>query len=98
MAASSEWPWQSLAQAAAAVKAGAVSPVELTRACLERIERVDRVVDAFVSVDAQGALQDAAKGEREIKAGHYRNPLPRIPLWLQDNYHTTAVATRNESR
>src|SRR2546430_14431424 len=98
MAAWPDWPWQSLAEAAAAVKAGAVSPVELTRACLERIERVDRVVHAFVSVDAQGALQDAAKAEREIKAGHYRSPLHGIPIGLKDNYDTTGVATRNGSR
>src|SRR5438128_757491 len=98
MAASPDWPWQSLAEAAAAVKAGAVSPVELTRACLERIERVDRVVHAFVSVDAQGALQDAAKAEREIKAGHYRGPLHGVPIGLKDNYDTTGVATRNGSR
>src|SRR5436309_11215051 len=98
MAASSEWPWQSLAQAAAAVKAGAVSPVELTRACLERIERVDPVVHAFVSVDAERALQDARKAEREIKAGHYRGPLHGIPIGIKDNYDTTGVATRNGSR
>src|SRR5213593_3172419 len=88
MAASSEWPWQSLAQAAAAVKAGAVSPVELTRACLERIERVD----------AEHALQEAQRAEREIKAGHYRSPLHGIPIGLKDNYDTTGVATRNGSR
>src|SRR6058998_3185998 len=98
MAASPDWPWQSLSEAAAAIKAGAVSPIELTRACLERIERVDRVVHAFVSVDAQGALQDAAKAEREIKAGHYRGPLHGIPIGLKDNYDTTGVATRNGSR
>ncbi len=98
MAASSEWPWHSLAEAATAVKAGAVSPVELTRACLERIERVDRVVHAFVSVDAERALQDARKAEREIKAGHYRGPLHGIPIGLKDNYDTTGIATRNGSR
>src|SRR5437667_9714777 len=98
MAASPDWPWQSLAEAAAAVKAGAVSPVELTRACLERIERLDRVVHAFVSVDAQGALQDAAKAEREIKAGHSRSPLHGIPLGRQDNHESTGGAPRNGRR
>src|SRR5881296_2497821 len=97
MAAASEWPWQSLAEAAA-VKARAVSPVELTRACLERIERVDHVVRAFVSVDAEHAVQDAQSAEREIKAGHYRGPLHGIPIGLKDNYDTTGVATRNGSR
>src|SRR5437762_13846423 len=98
MAASSPGPWQSLAEAAAAVKARAVSPVELTRACLERIERVDHVVHAFVSVDAEHAVQDAQSAEREIKAGHYRGPLHGIPIGLKDNYDTTGVATRNGSR
>jgi aspartyl-tRNA(Asn)/glutamyl-tRNA(Gln) amidotransferase subunit A len=98
MAPSLEWPWRSLADAAAAVKAGSVSPVELTRACLERIERVDRVVHAFVSVDAEGALQAARTAEREIKAGHYRGPLHGIPIGLKDNYDTIGVATRNGSR
>src|SRR5438046_10286595 len=98
MAASPDWPWQSLAEAAAAVKAGAVSPIELTRACLERIERVDRVVHAFVSVDAQGALQDAAKAERELKAGHYRGPLHGIRIGLKDNYETTGGAPPHRSR
>ncbi len=70
MAPSLEWPWRSLADAAAAVKAGAVSPVELTRACLERIERVDHALHAFVSVDAERALQDARRAEREIQATH----------------------------
>jgi aspartyl-tRNA(Asn)/glutamyl-tRNA(Gln) amidotransferase subunit A len=98
MAASSEWRWQSLAEAAAAVKARAVSPVELTRACLERIERVDHVVHAFVSVDADRALKDAQRAEREIKAGRYRGALHGIPIGLKDNYDTRGVATRNGSR
>src|SRR5206468_12030788 len=98
MATSSPGPWQSLAEAAAAVKARAVSPVHLARACLERIERVDHVVRAFVSVDAEHAVQDAQSAEREIKAGHYRGPLHGIPIGLKDNYDTTGVATRNGSR
>jgi aspartyl-tRNA(Asn)/glutamyl-tRNA(Gln) amidotransferase subunit A len=70
-----EWPWRSLAQAAEAVRKGAVSPVELTRACLDRIGRVDPVIHAFVSVDAEGALRAAQTAERDI-----RGPaLPRSP-------------------
>src|SRR5437762_13029753 len=98
MAASSPGPWQSLAEAAAAVKARAVSPVELTRACLERIERVDHVVHAFLSVDAERALQDARKAEREIKAGHYRGPLHGIPIGIKDNYDTTGVHAQRVAR
>jgi aspartyl-tRNA(Asn)/glutamyl-tRNA(Gln) amidotransferase subunit A len=94
----SEWPWRSMAEAAAAVKSGAVSPVELARACLDRIARVDSVLHAFVSVDAEGALQAARAAEREIKAGRYRGPLHGIPIAIKDNYDTVGVATRNGSQ
>jgi len=92
------WPWRSMAEAAAALRAGAVSPVELTRACLERIERIDPVLHAFVSVDAEGALQAARAAEREIAAGHHRGPLHGMPIAIKDNYDTVGVATRNGSQ
>src|SRR5262245_10613582 len=95
---SSEWPWRSLAETAAAVKSGAVSPVELTRACLDRIERVDPVLRAFVSVDADSALSTARAAEREITAGRHRGPLHGIPIAIKDNYDTIGVATRNGSQ
>src|SRR5262245_26416844 len=95
--ASSPWPWRSLAAVTAAVKSGAVSPVELTRACLDRIERVDPVLHAFVSVDAEGALQAARAAEREMTAGRHRGPLHGIPIAIKDNYDTVGVATRNGS-
>jgi aspartyl-tRNA(Asn)/glutamyl-tRNA(Gln) amidotransferase subunit A len=98
MVGASEWPWRSLANAAEAVKTGAVSPVELTQACLDRIERVDRVVHAFVSVDAENALQAARTARSEIQAGEYRGPLHGIPIALKDNYDTVGVPTRNGSQ
>src|SRR5437762_6983294 len=87
MAPSLEWPWRSLADAAV----GAVSPVELTRACLERIERVDHALHAFVSVDAERALQDARRAEREIQAGRSRGPLHGIPVGLRSEEHTSEL-------
>jgi aspartyl-tRNA(Asn)/glutamyl-tRNA(Gln) amidotransferase subunit A len=96
--AASEWPWRSLAEAAEAVKGGAVSPVELTRACLERIDRVDRVVRAFVSLDPEGAMEAARAAEREVRAGRYRGPLHGIPIGIKDNYDTVGVPTRNGSQ
>ncbi len=93
-----EWPWRSLAAAASAVESRAVSPVELTQACLDRIEKVDRAVHAFVSVDAEGALEAARVAEREILAGRYRGPLHGIPIGIKDNYDTVGVPTRNGSQ
>jgi aspartyl-tRNA(Asn)/glutamyl-tRNA(Gln) amidotransferase subunit A len=92
------WPWRSMAETAAAVKSGGVSPVELTRACLDRIERVDPVLHAFVSVDVEGALRAARAAERDITAGRHRGPLHGIPIAIKDNYDTVGVATRNGSQ
>ena len=94
----SEWPWRSLADAARAIEKKEVSPVDLTRICLERIERVDPVVRAFASVDADGALRAAEAAEREIRAGRYRGPLHGVPVGIKDNYDTVGVPTRNGSR
>ncbi len=96
--ATSEWPWKSLAEAARAVEARSVSPVELTKACVDRIEKVDRAIHAFVSVDPDGAMQAARAAEREIMGGRYRGPLHGIPIGIKDNYDTVGVPTRNGSQ
>ncbi|HZS33705.1 MAG TPA: amidase [Methylomirabilota bacterium] len=91
------WGWRSLVEAGHAVRRGAVSPVELTRACLDRIAEVDPVIRAFASVDAEHALEAARVAEREVQAGGYRGPLHGIPVALKDNYDTVGVPTRNGS-
>jgi aspartyl-tRNA(Asn)/glutamyl-tRNA(Gln) amidotransferase subunit A len=91
-------PWNSLAEAAEAVRTRAVSPVELTRLCLERIERVDRAIHAFASVDGASALKEAQAAECEIQGSRYRGPLHGIPIALKDNYDTQGIPTRNGSQ
>jgi aspartyl-tRNA(Asn)/glutamyl-tRNA(Gln) amidotransferase subunit A len=96
--AAAPWPWRSLAEAAAAVRSRRVSPIELTQACLDRIESLEPVLHASVSVDADRALAAARTAEREIEAGRYRGFLHGIPIAIKDNYDTVGVATRNGSR
>ena len=91
-------PWHSLAEAAEAVRTRVVSPVELTRLCLERIEPVDRAIHAFASVDAARALKEAQTAEYEIQGSRYRGPLHGIPIALKDNYDTRGIPTRNGSQ
>ncbi len=57
-----------------------LSPVELVRACLERIERYDSVLLAYITVCADQALAQAREAEREILSGNYRGPLHGLPL------------------
>lgn len=83
-----------LVEAAALVADGSVSPVELVRACLERIDRLDGQILAFVEVLADEALATAAAAEREIAGGTYRGPLHGIPVAVKDLVDLIGARTR----
>lgn len=73
-----------LATVAARVRAGEVSPVELTEACLARIARLGPRLRAFVVVDAERALRTARLREADVAAGRVRGPLHGVPLAHKD--------------
>jgi aspartyl-tRNA(Asn)/glutamyl-tRNA(Gln) amidotransferase subunit A len=83
-----------LVEAAALVKRGAVSPVELLDVCLNRITALDGQLQAFVTVLDERARTDARRAEREIAAGDYRGPLHGIPIAIKDLAHVAGVSTR----
>src|SRR5438046_1988656 len=74
----------SLRAAAALIQQGALSPVALTRACLDRLAATDGDLHAFITVTADQALAEAARAEAEIKAGRYRGALHGIPISVKD--------------
>jgi aspartyl-tRNA(Asn)/glutamyl-tRNA(Gln) amidotransferase subunit A len=85
--------WQRpLEQLAPAIRAGKVSPLALTQACLERIGQVDGKLHSFIHV-AEGALEAARAAAAEIKAGKWRGPLHGIPVGVKDNYLTCDMPT-----
>jgi aspartyl-tRNA(Asn)/glutamyl-tRNA(Gln) amidotransferase subunit A len=69
---------------AEAVRTRRVSPVELTRAHLDRIAKLDPALRAFITVDGDGALAAAETLEREAAAGAWRGPLHGVPLAHKD--------------
>ena len=71
----------------------AVSPVELTRATLERIERLNPLLNAYTTVTADYAMKNASKAEQEITSGLYRGPLHGIPYSLKDLIDTKGILT-----
>jgi aspartyl-tRNA(Asn)/glutamyl-tRNA(Gln) amidotransferase subunit A len=85
-----DWTVQSLGRAIAARK---VSPVEATRACLDRIERFDGRIHAFITLDAEGALAAARALEAELAAGRRRGPLHGVPLAYKDLCHVPGLPT-----
>ena len=70
-----------------------VSPVELTRDCLDRIEKLNPELRAFISVTAESALAEARGAEIEIGRGGWRGPLHGIPITLKDLIDTAGTRT-----
>jgi aspartyl-tRNA(Asn)/glutamyl-tRNA(Gln) amidotransferase subunit A len=82
-----------LTQAGEQIRSQQLSPVELTRACLARIERLNPVLNAFITITADLALEQARQAESEIMSGNYRGPLHGIPIGLKDLFDTAGVRT-----
>src|SRR5215471_18566303 len=83
----------SLSEASELVRNKKVSPVELTQACLERIERLNSKLNAFITVTAESALAQAREAEADIQHHHWRGPLHGIPIALKDLFDTAGVRT-----
>ena len=75
-----------------------VSPVELARAALARIEAQEPTLNAYVVVTADQALAAAREAEREIAQGRYRGELHGVPVALKDLYDLAGLPTTCSSR
>jgi aspartyl-tRNA(Asn)/glutamyl-tRNA(Gln) amidotransferase subunit A len=70
-----------------------ISPVELTRDCLAHIDQLNPTLNAFITVTADSALDEARCAEQEIHRRDYRGPLHGIPIGLKDILDTAGVRT-----
>ncbi|OGO63565.1 MAG: amidase [Chloroflexi bacterium RBG_19FT_COMBO_47_9] len=82
-----------ISEAATLLKQKEISPVELTQAHLERIHRMDRQMNSFLTLTPELALQQARQAESEIQHGQYKGPLHGIPLAFKDLYETRGIRT-----
>ena len=82
-----------LKQAAELIRRRDVSSVELTEACLARIDRHEPGINAFITVTREQALATARELDAEISRGRRRGPLHGIPIALKDNIDTAGVLT-----
>ena len=76
-----------LVDAADAISRGALSSRELTAACLDRAERLQPVLNAFIAIDREGALQAAAAADEAVARGASLGPLHGIPLAHKDMFY-----------
>jgi len=83
---------------AAAVRKREVSPVELVEHYLDRIERLDAQLGAYVTVTAEVARAQAAAAERAVKTGDPLPPLHGVPTAIKDLNLTAGIPTQLGSR
>jgi len=82
-----------ITEAAAGLRRKDFSPVELTKACLARIEAIDGKLHSFITLTAELALRQAEQAEKELHSGNDRGPLHGIPIALKDLYMTKGIRT-----
>ena len=91
-------PFLSATQLASLIEARQVSPEEALHAYLDRIEQVGPKVNAYITVCADEAVQQARQAGQEIQQGRYRGPLHGIPVAVKDQVHTTGILTTDASK
>ncbi|MGD9943392.1 MAG: amidase [Burkholderiaceae bacterium] len=94
----SELHWLGAAELCAAYARGSTSPVEVVQALLARIAALDDKLHAFLSVDADGALEAARRAEREIRAGRALGPLHGVPVGIKDIIDIAGQRTSCQSK
>ena len=70
-----------------------LSPVEVTRHLLERIERLDPRLRSYLTVTADIAIEQARQAEAEMQRGEFRGPLHGIPIGIKDLCEARGVRT-----
>src|SRR5712692_997735 len=79
------------------IRARQLSPVELTRAVLDRIERLNTTLNAFCTLTADAALERAREAEAAVMRGEALGPLHGIPFSIKDLAFTKGVRTMSGS-
>lgn len=85
-------------EAARAIASRELSPVDLAKALLDRIERLDPRLNAFIRFDGEAALQAAKTAEVEAAAGRLRGPLHGVPVAIKDIIDVAGLPTTCHSK
>ena len=95
---SQELCYLTIAEAAQRLQAREISPVELTQAHLDRIQALDGRLNAYITVTAERALEEASRAERTFAFGHVVGLLQGIPVATKDLMYTRGILTSAGSK
>jgi aspartyl-tRNA(Asn)/glutamyl-tRNA(Gln) amidotransferase subunit A len=98
MATHTDLHYLTISEAASLIRGRKLSPVELTDALLDRIEALEPQLNAFITLTADRAREEAKRAEAEIAAGRVRGPLHGVPFALKDIYDTKGILTSGGSK
>jgi aspartyl-tRNA(Asn)/glutamyl-tRNA(Gln) amidotransferase subunit A len=91
-------PFLTIAELSRAYDQRELSPVEVTRALLDRIAAHDGALHSFIRVTEDVALAEARDAERALMAGERRGPMHGIPYGLKDIVETAGIPTTGHSK
>ncbi len=80
------------------IQAGEISAVEAVQASLDRIDRAEEQIHAYVTIDREGALKRAAQVQEKIEKGTLSGPLAGVPVAIKDNLCTKGLKTTCSSK
>src|SRR5437867_1528885 len=86
-------PFLSIFELSGLMRTRKISPVEVTSVMLERIEKLNPILNAYVTVTADLAMKSAQEAERAIQRGKWRGPLHGVPVALKDLFDTAGIKT-----
>jgi aspartyl-tRNA(Asn)/glutamyl-tRNA(Gln) amidotransferase subunit A len=90
--------WLSATEIAQAYAAKTLTPRQLLTDLLTRIEALDPKLNAFIRLDADGAMADAVRAEQEIAAGRNRGPMHGVPVGIKDIIDVAGLPTTGHSK
>ena len=94
----SDLHWLTATDAARAIAAGQLSPVDLMTALLERRHQLDPKLHVFIRLDAEAAMDAARAAEAEVAAGRLRGPLHGVPVGIKDIIDVAGLPTTCHSK
>ena len=84
---------QTIFQVSKLIRQKKLSPIQLTQSCLKVIDRLNPKLNAFITITADLAMQQATDAEKQIMAGEWKGPLHGIPIALKDLVDTAGIKT-----